>query len=194
MNALKELVRSLAVIIILTSFMEMILPNSKMKNYLRLVLGLFVIVIILNPVLAFLDTSKDFSIQAWIEPSGNQELKEILTDAQEVAAASRKTALEDYAAKVEQQIAAIVKLNPEISDAEVEVALKQKNDETSLGEIEKISITARVEKGESKEDEITDGKVGMIGGASKDIERRIQSIISDFYGLALEQVSVNLTD
>ena len=72
MNALKELVRSLAVIIIFTSFMEMLLPNSKMKNYVRLVLGLFVIVIILNPVLAFLDSSKDFSIQAWIEPSQNK--------------------------------------------------------------------------------------------------------------------------
>jgi len=193
MNALKELVRSLAVIIIFTSFMEMLLPNSKMKNYVRLVLGLFVIVIILNPVLAFLDSSKDFSIQAWIEPSQNKELKAILNDAREITTASRQSVLDDYAAKVEQQMAAIIRLTPEISSAEVEVTLEQGSSETATGEIGKVLITAQLKKDKTKGSEIKDSEV-MLSGEAKEIERRIQSIIGDFYGLAAEQVSVKLED
>ena len=39
MDVLKEMVRNLAAIIILTSFLEMLLPNTKMKGYTRLILG-----------------------------------------------------------------------------------------------------------------------------------------------------------
>lgn len=192
MDALRELVRSLAAIIILTSFMEMVLPNSKMKNYLRLILGLFVIVIILNPVLVFLGSSGDFSAQAWIEPSQDGELEKILEDAQEMTARSQESALESYSAKVEQQVAAIVKLTPGVSQAEVEVELDRGSKGFS-GKINQVTVTARLEQGKGEEQESI-REEGSSFEAPGEIARRIQSIVADFYGLTVEQVTVKLEE
>lgn len=195
MSALKELVRSLAVIIIFTSFIEMLLPNSKMRNYVRLVLGLFVVVIILNPVLAFLGSPDNFTTQAWIEPSRTQDLENILNNAQEISAVSQQTILEDYTTKIEQQIAAIVKLIPEISNAQVMVRLKQDNTQNPWGDIDKVVITAQANdigvKDSGKENSWEDSSISAQPG---EVERRIQAIIGDFYGLASEQVYVKLED
>ena len=194
MSALRELVRSLAVIIILTSFIEMVLPNSKMRNYVRLVLGLFVVVIILNPVLAFLGNADDFGTQAWVDPSQAEDLKNILKDAQEISAVSQQTVLEDYTAKIEQQIAAIVKLTPEINNAQVEVQLKQDNTQNPWSQIAEVVITAQTNDNRTNDLDTEDSwkKVGSLSARLEDTERRIKSIICDFYGLASEQVFVKL--
>jgi stage III sporulation protein AF len=193
MDALRELVRSLAIIIILTSFLELILPNSKMRNYVRLILGLFVIVIILNPILSFLGTADEFSAQAWVESSQNQGLDKILDQAQEMSANSQRSVLKDYTAKVEQQIAAVVKLTPEISKAEVEVELKQENSQNTSGEIDTVIINAQVKKSSASDAHTAEEKDGF-SEEPKELERRIQSIVSDFYGLMPQQVSVKLKD
>ena len=107
MDVLKEMVRSLAVIIIFTSFLEMVLPNSKMKGYTRLILGLFVIIIVLNPVITLLDSGTDYSIEAWSSPPQNRELETIFQDAKDLAANSQESAMNEYCSRVEQQIAAL---------------------------------------------------------------------------------------
>lgn len=196
MEALKELVRSLAAIIILTSLMEMVLPNSKMKSYVRLMLGLFVIVIILNPVLAFLGTSGEFSSQAWVEPAEDQQLEEIMANAQDLSVQSRDMVLEDYAVKVEQQIAALVMLSPEVSAAQVEVFLAEEDPDLGtdiIGAIREVNIQARLKDADAiPESESPQGNAENSDTSGEDTERRIQSIVSDFYGLMPDQVSVTV--
>lgn len=201
MEALKELVRNLAAIIILTSVIEMVLPNSKMRNYVRLMLGLFVIVIILNPILAFLGSSGDFSTQAWVEPSHNDQLNEIMGDAQELSVQSRDIVLDDYSQKVEQQIAALVKLSPEVNEVEVEVFLQDENPALGReikGEINEVRIAAQVKdqmqasnsRQENSGDSMDFSETSKVLG--EDTAGRIQSIVTDFYGLMPDQVSVTL--
>jgi stage III sporulation protein AF len=196
MEALKELVRSLAAIIILTSLMEMVLPNSKMKSYVRLMLGLFVIVIILNPVLAFLGSSGEFSSQAWIEPARDQQLEEIMADAQDLSVQSRDMFLDDYAAKVEQQIAALVMLSPEVREAQVEVLIAEEDPDLGtdiIGAIREVNLRVRLkDAGDIPESDSPQGNAGNVDASGAHTERRIQSIVSDFYGLMPDQVSVTV--
>lgn len=208
MNTLKELVRSLAAIIILTSFLEMLLPDTKMKSYTRLVLGLFVIVTILSPILSFIGNYSQFPVQAWAVPSNTGELDTILENAEEITTQSQESAIEEYSARIEQQIAAIVKLTPEISNVEVEVKLKKEETPYSSGKIDKISIAGRLDTGDkmqesgninkgdkqpdSKEDTERETLSKSRETEGEELEGRIQSIVSDFYGLMPDQVSVKL--
>lgn len=206
MDSLKELVRNLAAIIILTSFLEMILPNTKMKGYTRLVLGLFVIIIILNPVLGFLGSKTEFSVQAWSSPSQDEELDNILENAKKMKAQSQESAVEEYVLRLEQQIAALVRLTPEINHAEVDVNLDPTDPLSSPGAIEKVVITAHLKDSKETVDNSKDGSavadIGIAGSMQfeaeiktprEQIERRIQSIVGDFFGLMPDQVSVKVT-
>lgn len=207
MDSLRELVRSLAVIIILTSFIEMILPDAQMKRYTRLILGLFVILLILNPVLVFLDNGSGFAAQGWASPDDSSRLEEILDDAQQISGQSQEAAIKQYAGRLEQQISALVKLAPEVEDARVVVKLEDNAAQLASGSISQVTVTANIKK-ESKEED-TDSAAGIadinIGSGTEktpaqkqnsvsqeQIERRIQSIIGDFYGLTAGQVLVKL--
>ena len=205
MDVLKEMVRNLAAIIILTSFLEMLLPNTKMKGYTRLILGLFVIVIVLNPVLNFLDSGTGYSIQAWSYPSKNHELNAILEDAQEITAQSQRSIFNEYRSKVEQQIAALVRLSPEVSRADVEIKIGEGISLAEEGRIERVKIPAHVKdrdsagKGESKHENSNsfelDSRYDPVKNRQQEREElreRIRSIVGDFFGLKLDQVDVQL--
>lgn len=185
----------------------MILPDAQMKRYTRLILGLFVILLILNPVLVFLDNGSGFAAQGWASPDDSSRLEEILDDAQQISGQSQEAAIKQYAGRLEQQISALVKLAPEVEDARVVVKLEDNAAQLASGSISQVTVTANIKK-ESKEED-TDSAAGIadinIGSGTEktpaqkqnsvsqeQIERRIQSIIGDFYGLTAGQVLVKL--
>ncbi|AHF07407.1 stage III sporulation protein AF [Desulfitobacterium metallireducens] len=67
MENLQTLVRNLAIIILLASVLEMLLPNKSMQGFVKLVMGLFVISAVLDPLTALLHLPQSTSIPAWTE-------------------------------------------------------------------------------------------------------------------------------
>ncbi|HVJ48911.1 stage III sporulation protein AF [Desulfitobacterium sp.] len=67
MESLQTLVRNLAIIILLASFLEMLLPNKSMQGFVRLIMGLFVISAVLGPIISLLHLPQSTSIPAWTE-------------------------------------------------------------------------------------------------------------------------------
>lgn len=65
MQTLQTLVRNLAVILLLATFIEMLLPNKSMRGYVQLVMGLFVISAMLNPLMSLLHLPMEMDIPAW---------------------------------------------------------------------------------------------------------------------------------
>jgi len=211
LEILKGLVRSLAAIIILTSFMEMMLPDDKMKHYTRLVLGLFVIITILSPVQKILSDPSGISFEEWAVPAAGKETQNILENAKEFSAQSQVLAEREYAARLEQQINALVRLAPEIESAEVSVSLMP-DSRFSMGAIKEVLVKGKVRNqfstaapGRQKEDEgAADVEIGKEAGNSMteeypeefltQVERRIESVVGDFYGLNTDQVVVLLKD
>ncbi|MDR3270618.1 MAG: stage III sporulation protein AF [Peptococcaceae bacterium] len=68
MAGLQLLVRNLIVILLLATFVEMLLPSAQMQRFVRLIMGLFVIAAVLQPVNAFLHTPLAMDIPAWVTP------------------------------------------------------------------------------------------------------------------------------
>ena len=65
MQTLQTLVRNLAIILLLATFLEMLLPNKSMRGYIQLVMGLFVISAMLNPLMTLLHLPMELDIPAW---------------------------------------------------------------------------------------------------------------------------------
>ena len=66
MDGLKTLIRNLAFILLLATFLELLLPGEKMRGFVRTIMGLFVIAAILAPLTNFLDLSYQNEVPAWI--------------------------------------------------------------------------------------------------------------------------------
>lgn len=59
-NFLSSWVKNLALVLIIVSILEMILPNSKIKKYVKMVMGLYILFSIISP---FIENGNEFSFE-----------------------------------------------------------------------------------------------------------------------------------
>lgn len=121
METLKFLVRNLAFILLLASFLEMLLPNKSMRGFIQLVMGLFVISAILNPVADFLKLKFTDEIPAWATFS-SKDLPVLASEgrSQELG---KSIVREQYKKILINQIKALVLSVDGVKSSEVEVEL-----------------------------------------------------------------------
>ncbi|NLO89644.1 MAG: stage III sporulation protein AF [Clostridia bacterium] len=198
MEKLGQLVQSLAIIIIITTFLELLVPNSKMRRYIQLVLGLFIIVMILNPVLDFLDGSKNLDYFSWADSGGRVQLETILAQGKKISEENRKEAVEIYGKNLEKQMAALIGLIPGIEKAEVKVKLKSGDPFYSADSIEEVIVEAQA-TGEGKREVVSPVKPVEIkekksadDGEFENLKSRILTSLSDFFGIDRELIKVNI--
>lgn len=121
MEGLKILIRNLAFILLLATFLEMLLPNKSMKGFVQLVMGLFVIAAVLNPLADFLNLDIENQIPAWIATSSG-DLPVIAAESN--AAETGKSAVrEQYKKILDNQIRILVAAIDGVESCEVDVEL-----------------------------------------------------------------------
>ena len=133
------IVRQVALIALLAAFLEMLLPEKKMTRYVRLVLGLFVVVAILSPLVEGLRTGPDLDVAAWdlrLDPVTAAPVQQ----GREMAAANEQAALEIYRERLAGQIKALVGLIPGIQ--QVEVLVRVAGEQGYRGAIQRVVVTA----------------------------------------------------
>lgn len=122
MEGLKELIRNLAFILLLATFLEMLLPNKKMRGFVQLVMGLFVIAAIINPLASFLRLDFNDEVPAWVTISST----ELPVLAAEGNSEKGKSAVrEQYSRILSNQIRILVMAVDGVKQAEVDVELEK---------------------------------------------------------------------
>ncbi|TWH60681.1 stage III sporulation protein AF [Desulfitobacterium sp. LBE] len=139
MESLQTLVRNLAIILLLASFLEMLLPNKSMKGFVKLVMGLFVISAILTPLTTLLGMTVESAIPAWTESSA-QDLA-VLAPGEVGEAISTNAVQEQYKAIVVSQIKALTVGMEGIKELQVNVDLAEGSSGlTNIPRIDQIMI------------------------------------------------------
>ncbi|KKM11748.1 hypothetical protein SY88_06935 [Clostridiales bacterium PH28_bin88] len=217
LDLIGETVRNVVIIVLLAAFIEMLLPGEEMGRYVRLVMGLFVIIALLQPVVGFLDGGQTFEVSAYsnIPAESGRDLSSIISRGEDLQRQGRKIALEEYRQRLARQIQAVVQLVPGVRRAEVEVEVEE--DTGSLGAI--LQVTVMVELGEGSPDtrppagtvapvkpvkiEVSDNQP-QAGGTKPEstgetrennhdpdrVKREVVATVSNFYNIRPEQVQV----
>lgn len=121
MESLQTLVRNLAIILLLASFLEMLLPSKSMKGFIKLVMGLFVISAILTPITSFLGMTMETVVPAWTR-TVDQEFP-VLASGEEGEKIGTNAVNEQYKTIVINQVKAIVAGVKGVKDLQVKVEL-----------------------------------------------------------------------
>lgn len=111
---LSEWLKEIILLILLATFIDLLLPNSSMQRYVKLVIGLFVLVTILDPIFKFLHSDlkqiENFSFSSLIEAKANEmkSLSSVEADANVIRKGQeesiRKVAQSDIEAQIREQI------------------------------------------------------------------------------------------
>lgn len=135
MQTLQTLVRNLAMILLLATFLEMLLPNKSMRGFVQMVMGLFVISAVLAPITTFLHTPLSMEIPAWTV-TAPQDLPAIASEGEGVKV-GRNAVQEQYRQILVHEIEALALGTNGVKAASVDI----KFEEGAGGVIDQPKIT-----------------------------------------------------
>ncbi|MEN6348388.1 MAG: stage III sporulation protein AF [Syntrophomonas sp.] len=189
MSTLTEIVKSILVIIILASFLELLLPEGGLKPFVRFSIGLFILISVLNPVLSFLFKDQSLEINLWDYQVDSAKGEDIINKGknlnQEMVAGNQKSIQE----KLQGQISSVAMLVPGVTDAETEVQMNRE------GNPEKLRITVKPgQAGSSRQSNkvqvFSENQTAISTFEKEEVESKIKRLVSNLYGYDSNDIEV----
>ncbi|MCK4259735.1 MAG: stage III sporulation protein AF [Halanaerobiales bacterium] len=130
---LKEWIKNLATIVIFSSILEMLLPNNSLKKYVKVVMGFFILLTILNPLFSLIrfDQTMFYPFQ---NMSVQKNAKSNLNQGEAMKKLNKELALTTYKSELEQQIRGLLLTQSDLQDVDVDVNI------TTDGQINAVFI------------------------------------------------------
>lgn len=123
LEILKGMVHNLIVVLLLATFLDMLLPQSAFRRHIRLVVGLFVMLTILQPVLQLFHWQGTFHFSIR-EPPG-AETGPLMRRGLELQAAQETRALQAAEERLEQQLEAMICLHLGLDEVKADLILEK---------------------------------------------------------------------
>jgi stage III sporulation protein AF len=138
MEGLKTLIRNLALILLLATFLEMLLPSKAMRGFIQLVMGLFVIAAILNPLVNFFKLEFVNKVPAWVTVSPSE--MPVLAAEGDPSQVGKSAVKEQYKRILTNQLVLLVSAIDGVKDVEVDVELENTEEFSDYPQILKVTI------------------------------------------------------
>ena len=187
MDVIAEIVKNLLVIIIMSSFLEIMLPDGNIKPFVRFAIGLFVLIAVLSPTLAYIYDDKNFQISVWDDRVDEHIPQEIQASGQKIQQQITSKSSELMKQKLEGQISAVAILVPGVDDVHTRISVGED------GSLQRLQLMVRPGKNSSS-DEVE--RVNAFSGypqsdtEQKEIERKILQVMGNLYGLKGENIEI----
>lgn len=210
MEIVSSLIQNLVFIIILAIIMEMFLPMGEMKKYVKMVMGLLIIVAVVQAVVELTDQNYagDFPFltqkEDYIQTSG------VIEAGKKISSEQTDRAIENYCSSLSRQVIGLARLNKEADVAGATVKVQSEANKPGFGQI--IEIILMVRKESVPQDKITKtspaegvetvsvevGRAlpeeGVTGpGPPRESVENLINTVANFYNLKPERVKVIYT-
>lgn len=194
METIYLIVRNIVFIVLLAVFLEMLLPLKETRRFLEVVVGLFVVLSILNPLVSWLH---DEELQQLDLQMGNQdgELERILEQGKELQKVQSEQVSAAYGEQLEKQICAAAQMVSGVSGASADLVFSADTPDNQLS-LERVHLVIEkdekhvepVQKVEIGPKPVEPGQVDDTG--DQEILEQVRNTIVALFGLQPEQVVV----
>ncbi|MEH7120549.1 stage III sporulation protein AF [Neobacillus vireti] len=200
MDFLKEWVTNIILFILLATIIDMLLPNSSMQKYTKMVTGLLLIAIILTPILKLI--SRDFETTLSAIPSyqapGEKNMKSsIELKKKEIQASQHAYILEEMAVQLKKDVKEELMNQYGLEIENIDLAVNDKSDKAFPENLQKVTVLLKqpensVETVEAiKQIEINTEKPLPAKESTKEIEK-IASFLSKKWNVTEATVEVSI--
>ncbi|AST59144.1 stage III sporulation protein AF [Thermoanaerobacterium thermosaccharolyticum] len=190
MEMVKNWILQIAYISILAIVFELLIPSSNMKKYVKVVIGLTIMIAIINPILGFLKNGVD--VNSTLEREYNYNSIDINSMTKQAEIERNKLIVDEYKKRLNEQIKERILDIIDASDVEVESTIIEDLNDKNFGVIKNVHVVLSNVKYKMVND-INDGKI--IIDTSKTEEKGqilddIKNDISKFYNVPLKNITI----
>lgn len=143
METIREMVQALIIIVVLAVFLEMLLPQSSMRPYIKTVMGLLIIIAVLQVATGVVREGAMADVPRFLEDAparGDVPLAEVMAGGKVIGEGSRALALENYRSGIQKQVLSMARIYPNILVREATVEVADQPDSLNSGQITRISL------------------------------------------------------
>lgn len=201
----RHYVRQLVLVVVLAGFMDMLLPSGQIRKFAQVVVGLFIIMVLVNPLLSLFRPHVAWRLPelesdtaAWNEISSGG-------DGAALTATVEEQVFRRYQRRLEEQAEALVLSVEGINQVRAKVLIETEVEHPNFGGIggievwvgpgdgeeDRVQVVDKIEvvvsSGKDKEGwNYTDGRVGV----AAEMEDRITSLLTAFFSLEPQLISI----
>ena len=185
-------VKHIIFVVLFASFLELLLPNSSMQRFVRVIMGLFIMLAILNPVIDVLQNHLTPS-QVPVLSANSANSKVILDNVKTVAHDREQLSAEIYQKELAQQMKVMITALDGVADAKVVVETNRSKDNKLSNTIN--SVVVYVTPGNAAtSSKIVKVSIGQQPAETVDLniqlQNKIKSLISELYQIPKEIIEI----
>lgn len=191
-------IKDIAIIFVLISIIEIVLPNNNMKRYIDMIIGFLIIIVIINPFVKLFH--KDFNIDKEIFQKTGEQIKFEYMDNLDLALTQEEQVKEIYIGKIEDEIMDLIHQTTNYRVENMNVSIYEDN--IQYGNIKDIElILKKDEKEEEPKNLITVSSIEEISiGEKKESstalieldDEGIKNLISKNHSISKENIKIFL--
>lgn len=160
MQWLSEWLKQLIVIVLLAAFVDLILPNSSMQRYVKMVVSLFLILVLLSPIIQLFNSPREVeqriaTAQEQYRSAGGGSsipaLAEIYEQGEKLAAANESQTKQLVETQLAEQLTRDIRT--QTGEAVQEIQVRTAQDKEGNPYIEQINVTLALIPGEETADD-----------------------------------------
>jgi stage III sporulation protein AF len=149
MEFLKSWITNITVVVIFTMLLDILVPNTDMKKFVKVIMGLLIVLVIIKPFLMVKNVGYQFEsamtqTTAYIDdPSQNSD--------SDIGISQNNTALNIYKQKLSDKVIEIVKSRKEFKERDVRASVDIENDinKKEFGSIKSIEVFVAKDKSDA---------------------------------------------
>jgi stage III sporulation protein AF len=190
---LKIWIINIITIIVFISFIEILMPNSKMKKYLNLVLGFIVMLVILNPLINIINSKVDLEDEFY-KISRDLKKEEYVFVSNNIENKQKQQLISLYEDRLKTDVVNRIESKYDVNVLEIDINLEKS--EENLGEIKKLKLSV-IEKEKVmpivKIDIFKDenDEESKKHGVDMELKEKIRKDISNIYNVKNTRIIVN---
>lgn len=194
--AIVAYIKAIASFLIFYAFVELILPSTSFKKYIRVVLGLMTIVIVLKPIMIVFAESPEAVVESMFSIEQDLDKKILDNEKKNYDAITAQAVMIEYKQGLRKQMADMLLANLNIILVSDNIIVNEDNTSSEFGNIieiklyvsepmeQKIKVDPIHVSTDTGNEDITQIQAEKIEGAKK--------IISDFYNLSQDNIHIIL--
>jgi len=106
------------VIVLLAGLLEMLLPENNLRKYVKVVLGLFIMITLLIPLVTFISSDESWAVSAWqFTDDSAGEVATVLSNGQEISSKMQEATLRECENRLGRQVEALAALVPGVESS-----------------------------------------------------------------------------
>ncbi|PKM79966.1 MAG: stage III sporulation protein AF [Firmicutes bacterium HGW-Firmicutes-13] len=205
LEMVKHLIKNLIILVILASFLEIILPDNKFQPYIKLVVGIMIMISILNPLLQIFNIIPDLEME--ILKTGANYYENVDYIDQEVIKHNQQLVVKEYKRRLNNKISEIISKYRQLEAVVIRIEVEENMAAENFGNISEINMILTASDGTAafRESTVFIDKIDIqVGGESlskaeweKDITGRFwrekEAITGELVKLfSLEESQINI--